>query len=273
MALTFAHFEGHSELLYGFSDRGEGSMHRHLEKENRKRFFQKKGIDPHHVVAVDSVHGGEVVVVSERDAGTLVPSVDALITNTKNLFLSATAADCFLVYFYDPSKEVVGIAHGGWRGVLAGVVGNTINALRVHFGVLPNNLLVGMAPGIRECHFEISSHDKNLFRRYSEYVSEKNGKVFVNLAGIITEQLRNAGVLREHVEDSGICTHCEEEKYFSSRRDKPKEIHVMIGYIGLGFVHEYRVQENSRSGLPEVAPKPWSGEHSPRECFSPKARP
>jgi len=159
--------------------------------------------------------------------------VDALITNTPDLYLSATAADCFLLYFYDPIKGAVGIAHGGWRGILVGIVENTVGAFERDFGVAPKDLLVGMAPGIRECHFEISTHDKNLFHRYSEHVSEKNGKAFVNLSGIIIEQLRNAGVLRAHIEDSGICTHCEEEKYFSYRRDKPEVPHLMIGYIGL----------------------------------------
>lgn len=233
MSLTFPHFAGHSDLIYGFSDRGDGSMHRRSQEENRRRFFQKQGVDPSRVVAVGLVHGGAVARVSEDNAGTFVQDVDGLVTDARGLFLSATAADCFLLYFYDPAKSIVGLAHGGWRGVLAGIVENTVDALEKNFGTDSEDLLVGMAPGIRECHFEMSPSDLDLFRAYPKYVSRKEGKVFVNLSGIIIEQLRNAGVSREHVEDSGICTHCEEEKYFSYRRDKPKVPHLMIGYIGL----------------------------------------
>lgn len=208
-------------------------MHRRSQEENRKRFFQKIGIDHRRIVAAGLVHAAAVAKVSEDAAGTFVSEIDGLVTNTPNLFLSATSADCFILYFYDPAKKAVGIAHGGWRGILAGIVEHTIHTLKTNFDTSTANLLVGMAPGIRGCHFEISYKDKDLFRRFPQHVSEKNGKVFVNLPGIIVEQLQRVGVLRAHIEDSGVCTHCQEEKYFSYRRDKPKEPHVMIGYIGM----------------------------------------
>lgn len=208
-------------------------MHRELEKENRRRFFQGEGIDPRRVVAGEQVHGATVAMVAESDARRTVPDVDGLVTDTLDLLLSATAADCFLLYFYDPIKKAVGIAHGGWRGVVAGIVGNTVSAFEKNFNTDPKDLLVGLAPGIRECHFEISAEHKVEFNAYPKHISVKNGKVFVNLSGIIIEQLRSAGVSREHIEDSGICTHCEQEKYFSYRRDKPEVPHLMVGYIGL----------------------------------------
>ena len=233
MPLIFSHFEGHPDLIYGFSDRGEGSMHRHFEKSNRERYFRKIGIAPDHVVTANLAHGANVAKVSEGVAGTMISDTDGLVTGTKNLFLSATSADCFLLYFYDPAKKAVGIAHGGWRGVLVGIVGNTVSAFEKNFHIDPKDLLVGVAPGIRECHFEIRPDHKKDFGAYAKHISLKNGKVFVNLSGIIIEQLRDAGILREHIEDSGICTHCETEKYFSYRRDKPEVPHLMIGYIGL----------------------------------------
>ena len=95
------------------------------------------------------------------------------------------------------------------------------------------DILVGIGPGIRKCHFEISPGDKIKYGAYPDFVLERDNKIFIDLAGIIKTQLQDNGILKEHIEDSGVCTYCEEKEYFSYRRDKPKEVQPMVGYIGL----------------------------------------
>ncbi|MBI4034021.1 MAG: polyphenol oxidase family protein [Candidatus Brennerbacteria bacterium] len=231
--MIFSQFAKYPNLKYGFSSRTDGSMHRRLEKRNREEYFDKIGVGYSRVVTADSVHGATVSRVSGSEAGKMIMKTDGLITDSKNLFLSATAADCFLLYFYDPVKKAIGITHVGWRGLLAGVVENTVDSFVENFGVKPQNLLVSIGPGIRECHFEISPADGGKFEEYSEFVSEKDGKVFVGLPDIIKVKLLKRGVLAEHVEDSGICTYCNEKDYFSYRRDRPKDVQPQVGYIGL----------------------------------------
>lgn len=231
--MFFPQFARYANLKYGFSMRNDGSMHRRTKKHNRERYFHKIGIDPNRVVTADLHHDSKVVKVSGREAGMMITDTDGLITGTKNLFLSATAADCFLLYFYDPIKNVVGISHAGWRGLLGGVVENSVHGLIKSFSVIPSDLLVGISPGIHECHFEVSASDKDKFNEYENYIFEKGGKVFVSLSDIIKSKLQNAGITSEHIEDSGLCTHCNDKKYFSYRRDHPKEVEVMVGSIGL----------------------------------------
>ncbi len=208
-------------------------MHRHLEKTNRERYFSDIGIRPEQVITADLVHGNHVTFVSGEDSGKMIAATDGLITNEKNLFLSITTADCYPVYFYDPVQKCIGIAHAGWRGTLGNIIQETVEALIGNFKTKPSDLRVGIGPAIRKCHFEISRGDKGKYENYPECISEKQGKVFVDLAGIIKFQLLRDGVIEEHIEDCGLCTYCETGNCFSYRRDQPKEIQPMIGYIGL----------------------------------------
>ena len=208
-------------------------MHRRLAKSNREEYLKKVDTDPNLMVTADLIHGAKVARVSDEAAGTMIPGVDGLITDYENLFLSATAADCFLLYFYDPIKNVIGIAHAGWRGLLRGIVENSVAELVAHFDINQKNLVVGVAPGIRQCHFEISAKDYDKFREYQNFILEKDDKIYVSLPDIIKFKLKNVGVRDENIEDSRICTHCQVQEYFSYRRDKPKEVQVMMGYIGL----------------------------------------
>ncbi len=208
-------------------------MRRCLEEVNRERYLNQLGIKPASVVTAGLVHGSSVTHVSNNEAGTIVVDVDGLVTKTKGLFLSATAADCFLLYAYDPKQNVVGIGHIGWRGLLSGIVKNTLLCFIENFGSSPQDILVGIGPGIRDCHFEISPGDKDRYFAYRNLITNREGKIFVDLAGIIKIQLQEWGVKNSHIEDSGVCTYCDESKYFSYRRDKSKDIKVMIGLIGL----------------------------------------
>jgi len=233
MSINFLQFAQYPNLKYGFSVRQDGSMHRRLERSNREKYFRKIGISPDRVVTAVLAHGAKVALVSGKAAGTTADDADGLITDEKDLFLSVTAADCFILYFSDPAKNVVGIVHVGWRGLLAGIVKNIVQAMVTNFKTDTQDILVGIGPGIRKCHFEISPGDKIKYGAYPDFVLERDNKIFIDLAGIIKTQLQDNGILKEHIEDSGVCTYCEEKEYFSYRRDKPKEVQPMVGYIGL----------------------------------------
>src|SRR3989344_5286726 len=85
------------------------------------------------------------------------------------------------------------------------------------------NLLAGIGPGIRECHFEVQEDIARLFGTKER---------FVNLGSIIQKQLIELGIKKSNIEDSGECTYCLDQKYFSYRRDKPAQVEAMIAYIG-----------------------------------------
>lgn len=233
MSFEFSHLTNVQGLQYGFSSKNDGSMNRNIERENRATYFNRIGIGYDNIVTADLVHGANIKKVGSNEKGTYIPDCDGLITNNEGVFLSATGADCFIIYFFDPQHQAVGIGHAGWRGILGGIVANTVSSFIEHMGTSPEALLVGISPGIQACHFEISPDDSKKYDKYPGCIVERDVKTFIDLTSILKQQLQNEGVLENNVEDSGICTYCDKQEYFSFRRDKPEKVQVMTGYIGL----------------------------------------
>jgi len=252
--MKFSIFEKYPELWYGFSERSDGGMKWFSDEalwkeslENRKKYFGKLGLPADRVVTTDIVHGIETHVAGDDDAGNVIPKTDALITTTKNLFLTITGADCFPIYCYDPESGIVGIAHAGWRGITAGVVSSIIQKFPD-----PQNILVGIGPGIRVCHFDIDPANAGLYENYPGAVRTKDDKTFVDLVFVIKEQLAASGVRDEHVEDSTVCTSCDAQTYFSYRRDNPTNVQAMIAHIGLPILGVFLLSGKDDRGYAEV---------------------
>lgn len=113
------------------------------------------------------------------------------------------------------------------------IVQNAVKSLEKKYRSKAQNILIGIGPGIRECHFDILEKNIKLYKDYPDCIIKKDNKTFIDLAGVIKEQLIAVGVKKENIEDSKLCTYCLKDKYFSYRRDRPKVIEAMIAYIGL----------------------------------------
>ena len=122
-------FQNIPEILAVMSEREDGSMKlfkdSDLNLENRKRFFEKIGIGENKIIAAEIVHGIKVEIVNNSSPNFILEA-DGLITRDKNIFLSATMADCIPVYLYESEKKIIGVIHCGWRGIVSGIIGNAI---------------------------------------------------------------------------------------------------------------------------------------------------
>jgi len=226
-------FENYPEILAVMSEREDGSMKILNDDENennRREFFLKNKIDDKKVFAAEIVHSDCVEIV-DKNSDNFIKGVDALVTREK-IFLSVTVADCLPIYFYDSKNRIIGIAHAGWRGILKGIIENTLDKM-IELGGEIKNIEIVLGPGLRNCHFEIKKDILDKFENYPQCVIEKDEKIFVDLFGIAKEKLLDKGVLNKNIFDCGECTFCNKEKYFSFRRDKPKKIEAMVAVIGI----------------------------------------
>jgi copper oxidase (laccase) domain-containing protein len=121
---------------------------------------------------------------------------DGIITNQRKVALGIHVADCCAVYIVDPKKRAIGLVHSGKKGTELGVVANAIAQMKAHFGSNPAELVVQLSPCIRPPHYE------------------------VDFAAKIIGQCRAQGVKQIH--DSGICTACHLDLYYSYRAEKGK---------------------------------------------------
>ncbi|MFA4942577.1 MAG: peptidoglycan editing factor PgeF [Patescibacteria group bacterium] len=219
-------FDSNNDLILGISDRSCGNLRVFSAPENRAKFFSSFN---KRIIAADLVHGDQVVIVDNNSDD--IVSGDALITNNPNIILSITVADCLPVYFYDRVRKVIGLAHAGWHGVEDEIAVKVVKLLQDKYGSLNSDIAIFIGPHIGACHFEVQSDLIQKFSSYPEFIISQSGKTFIDLAGIVSKQLMAIGL--SDISVSSECTYCLPDKYFSFRRDKPKDLEVMAAYIGL----------------------------------------
>jgi YfiH family protein len=180
-------------LRHGFSTRSAEPLE-HLETELLAS-FTAAGFPMADAVQAEQPHGNRAQAVY-TPCGVRVPEVDALATSVPRLPLVVRVADCGPVYFYDPVRQVIAVAHSGRRGTEGNIVGETISCLRNMYDSRPGDLIVQLGPCIRPPHYEI------------------------DFAAEIGRQARSCGVTQYH--DCGCCTASQLARYYSYRAEKGK---------------------------------------------------
>lgn len=195
-------------------------------KENRRRFYAALGIPEDQIVYTQQQHTNNVVVCSSAD---VYPNCDSLITNTPQLYLSISAADCNPVMLYDPATKTVAGIHAGWRGTLAGIVKNTVAKMREHCNVTPADVIAFIGPSAGKCCYEVG---EEVALKFSEECREKKSgaKYLLDLKRVNMIQLLENGVQESHIEVHPDCT-IHNDLYHSYRRDGKASgrMHAIIG--------------------------------------------
>ena len=212
-----------SSLNFGFSrkDTKENVL------ENFKIICKTIDVDYEKLVLTDQVHDNKVYVVTKKDIGkgitkeSDIKCIDALVTNVPYIPIVTFHADCIPVFFLDPVKKSIGLAHSGWKGTYENICKNVVDKMKQEYGTNPKNLLCGIGPSIMECHFEVGEDIAKLFgERYGNEFIKQYDKPHINLTEIVERQLLNCGV--EKIIQSNICTYCNNDIYYSYRGDNHK---------------------------------------------------
>jgi YfiH family protein len=193
---------------------------------NRVRAFETLKRDPQSVFDVWQVHSAEVVC-SDRPRPRNAPhqKADAILTDNPAITLFMRFADCVPVLFYDPVKQVIGIAHAGWQGTVKRVVSATVEKMAEFYGSHPADIRAGIGPSIAAHHYQVGPEVVQGVRetfgvQASAMLPSKNGSVYFDLWAANRLLLEQAGV--EQIEISGLCTACNPQDWFSHRGEQGK---------------------------------------------------
>lgn len=154
---------------------------------------------------------------------------DGLITNKRNLVLSTTNADCILLLFYDPVKNIIANVHSGWKGTLQRIAIKTIKKMYDEFNCNMNDIIVCICPSIRKCHFEVEQDVRDMFinefknlENIQNIIEEtvKDKKWNIDIVEINKRILIKEGIMSENIIDSGICSVCNCNTIHSYRVEK-----------------------------------------------------
>jgi YfiH family protein len=177
------------------------------------------------------VHGG-VVVDAEQVAGAV--EADASTSVTPGVVCAVLVADCMPVVLASADGRGVAVAHAGWRGIAAGVIQNTVQALRRRLGDAHARLSAYLGPAIGPRHFEVGGEvleamGATLPRAAQAFVATGNGKYRADLFALAKMALAQVAV--DAIAGGRDCTYGDPVRFYSYRRDGITGRHAALVWI------------------------------------------
>ncbi len=240
--LTIPSFEQAGGVICGFSTRIGGVSPKPFDtlnfsrkreesdenfEENFRRFADAVGFDADAAAGINYAHGAEIYRVGREDAGRgifkeALPSFcDGLYTDEPGIPILSFHADCTPLFFYDPVRRAAAVCHAGWRGIVAHMAANAVQAL-AGLGCKKENILAAIGPCISVKNFEVGEEVREIFVNTfgGSVVAERGGRHYVDLNKACLKDMTDAGLSPSQVTDAGLCTYDDERLFYSHRRDK-----------------------------------------------------
>jgi len=179
-----------------------------------------KCFDGNELVFARQVHGTKAEVFAKKSIQLnkrfpdVIPECDAMITDIKKRSLVIQVADCQSILMYDPVLQVIANIHSGWRSSIKNIIGRTISVMEKEFDSKPGNIVAGISPSLGPCCAEFVNYKDEIPEEFWKY---KDDSDHFDFWVISSDQLCDAGVLKENIYLSGICTRCNTDLFFSFR--------------------------------------------------------
>lgn len=196
--------------------------------ENRRRLRHAAGAREVHFTT--QVHGRAITRVAEGAAAsdTFRVAADGVITGAPDISVGVYVADCVPILLADPRTGACAAVHAGWRGTVAGVLGQAISALAEQLGARPADLRVAIGPSIGPCCFEVGPEVVAAVdaafpaARTAGAILLDRPRAHVDLGVLNRLTATSLGVPVDAVDVAGLCTACDPARFYSYRRDHGK---------------------------------------------------
>jgi YfiH family protein len=195
--------------------------------ENRARV---RALLPAEPAWLKQVHGTRVWDADFAHPEAIIEA-DAAVTTKTNIVLTVMAADCLPVLISSPDGGVIGAAHAGWRGLVEGVLENTVDAMQAKIGPSDaGQYLAWLGPAIGPRAFEVGEEVRAAFHEHAQKhalpspaeafiaIDNKTGKYWADLYQLARQRLLSKGLT--HIYGGEFCTVRDQTDFFSHRRDR-----------------------------------------------------
>lgn len=237
-------------LCHGFSTRlggvSEGvcasmnlSFHRGDKREsvleNYRRICGALKILPQQLTFSDQTHTANIRMATAADKGKGITKpldyhdIDALMTNEAGVVLTTFYADCVPIYLVDIRQKAIALVHAGWRGTVQKISAKTIEAMHSAYDSQPRDLLAVIGPSICQSCYEVGDEViKEIDQAFSKeesgafYQKNNRGRYQLDLWKMNEQILLNAGMLKQQIQVTDLCTCCNPNLFFSHRASQGK---------------------------------------------------
>ncbi|MDF2535653.1 MAG: pgeF, partial [Bacillales bacterium] len=220
-----------------------GDNHQHVV-ENRHFIAQEIGIPLQKWVGSQQTHGRRIKKVTLSEAGLgsefyeeAIKETDGLYTAQPGILLTQFFADCVPVFFRHKNSKMIGIVHAGWKGTTLGIAGEMIRIWQSQEGIHPSEVEVVIGPCICKKCYQV---DDKVIQAIEMLLGDEAPLAYtkldfnqfnLDLKRANEHVLLKNGVLFENINGTNFCTNCDEQQFFSHRREQGKAGRMM-GYIG-----------------------------------------
>ena len=193
-------------------------------EENRRRISAAIGVEPTDFTYTHQTHTTNVAVVEEKDRGGKFLDTDGMVTDVPGICLVTFYADCVPLFFVDPVHRAIGLSHSGWRGTVGRMGKVTLELMQEQYGTDPTQVFAAIGPSICQECYEVSgdvigefqeAFDESLWQEL--FYEKTDGKYQLDLWRANQIVLTEAGVRREQIAVTNVCTHCNPDILFSHR--------------------------------------------------------
>ena len=213
-------------------------------RENQERLCQMLGIPTDRLIIPYQTHSCNILTIDQDfmmladDARhALMQEKDAVITDLKEVCLCVSTADCIPILLYDHAHEAIAAVHAGWRGTVARIVEQTLQAMHHTYGTRYADVRAIIGPGISLSAFEVGIEVYEAFEVAGFDMSsiaqwhEDKKKYHLDLPAANRIQMEAMGIPAEHIHDSMVCTYTCHHDFFSARRLGIKSGRILNGIM------------------------------------------
>jgi hypothetical protein len=194
-------------------------------RHNHALMYAALKVNPHRSCTVWQVHGADTVIVNHPVRGRRwLALADGMVTDREDTPLVMRYADCTPLFFVDPVRGVIGIAHAGWRGTVSGAGASVVRTMMQAYGSRPADIQAGIGPSIGPERYQVGEEVVNAARAYfgtTEGIIQRNlqdGTAYFDLWAANRIDLERLGV--EQIEIAAMCTAQRTDEFFSHRAEK-----------------------------------------------------
>lgn len=192
-------------------------------------------IDVSDIIIVKQIHSALVSLHPEK----MIPESDALVTATPGACVAVRTADCVPILVVDPVAGACAAIHAGWRGLVGGVIENTLGLMKKSFGSGPENMMAAIGPALCQNCFEIgpevSQEFKKRFGKHAALRAGREDKSHADLKAQCAHVLKGQGIPPGNIDNMNYCTRCHPDLFYSYRRgDKEGRQVAFVGLMALG---------------------------------------
>jgi YfiH family protein len=192
-------------------------------QENYSRICRTLDIARDSLVTGYQVHSDRVAIVGPDEKGALLPTTDALVTDSTEISLTLRFADCVPLFFFDPVRRVVALGHAGWKGTVNKIGSKVLDVFQTAYDSRSSDIIACIGPSIGPCCYQVGD---DVIQQVEEafptatdlLLPQHDDSVHLDLWAANRHQLEMSGVTK--IEEAELCTVCHRDEFFSHRGDR-----------------------------------------------------